>query len=139
MKGQIKIEFILGVVVFAMVIFYVASQINTAFLSTNIDTNLDMKKAKSYTILEIISKNSDTGLALTPGKLNITKINTWEENNCSTLNQFDMGGYRLTITEDNVIEPLLFCGYVGIVPIRTNVVRTVKIDNNYGRITLEMW
>lgn len=145
MKGQIKIEFVLGVVVFAMIIFYVASQINNAFLATNVDSKLDVLKARSISLMDALTKNSEIGLALESGNLNKTKIEIWNNQSCSELDRYRLGGYRLIISETDETKPLLFCGYVGISSIRTNVIRSVKITNettgvtNYGNITMEMW
>jgi len=139
MKAQVKVEFVLGIVVFAMIIFYVASQISTVFVSINVDTNLDIMKSKSYAIMDILIENTEIGLALEPGILNTTKIDEWNSTNCPEMSKFDMGGYRMIITDDNS-EPMLFCGYVGIAPIRINIEQPVKFDNNeYGWISIEMW
>ncbi|MDD5416711.1 MAG: hypothetical protein PHU12_01920 [Candidatus Aenigmarchaeota archaeon] len=141
MKGQVKIEFILGVVVFAIIIFYIGSQIGTAFLTVNTDSRLDMLKSKSITILDIITKNSTIGLALTPNVLDESKIQDWNNNKvnnmCPDLNIFNLDGYRLIINKGDT--EVLFCGYVGVSRIRTNVVRYVKIGDEYGDVTLEMW
>ncbi len=145
MKGQVKIEFVLGAVIFAVIIFYVASQINTAFLSAVSDSRIDSLKAESITVLELLAKDSERGLAYPnqPNRLNRTRIDEWEtnkgaNNNCMQLNELDLGGYRLVISHetDGVV---LRCGFVGISTIRTSVVRPVKIGNAYGNMTLEMW
>lgn len=145
MKGQIKVEFVLGVVVFAVIIFYVSSQINTAFLSTSSDSRLDVLKSRTITLLNIIVKNNDTGLAIERGNLNKTKIVQWKDNKCQNLKTYNLGGYRLTIMEEGQDTPLLFCGYVGLGGLNTHVIRAVKITNDtsglvtYASVTLELW
>ncbi len=144
MKGQVKIEFILGMVVFAVLIFYVASRIDTAFISTNTDTRVDILKARSITILDIVTKDKNNGLAVDTNVLNKTKIIEWENNNCAAIQYFDLGGYRMIIEERDGGE-LLFCGFVGLTSIRSSIIQPIKIKNQatgevkYGNITLEMW
>ena len=150
MKGQVKIEFLLGIVVFAVIIFYVGSQIGTAFTSLNTDTKLDILKAKSVTVLDILTKDSVNGLALEDpvNKLSIinnldeTRIAEWDANRgpngeCLDMEKFDLDGYRLVINKADT--EVLFCGFVGITRIRSNAVRFVKIGAEYGDITLELW
>ena len=139
MKGLIKIEFILGVVVFAVIIFYIAAQINAAFLTMNTDTRLDILKSKAISLMEIILKDSE--LVITPNNLRKDKILEWETNNCNKLNGYSLGGYRLTITEyvGDTKTDILTCGYIGLTALRTDLVRAVSIDSNYGLVRIEMW
>ena len=145
MKGQIKIEFILGVVVFAIIIFYIASQINNAFLSTAVDTRLDILKARSVSLLDVITKSSEMGLALETNNLNKTKVEIWNNNSCEELDIYRLGGYRILLYEQDEPKPILQCGFTGLFGIRTNVIRAVRITNEstgvttYGNITMEMW
>ncbi len=139
MKGVIKVEFILGVVIFAVIIFYIAAQINTAFVGINIDTNLDMLKSESVSVLTILSTNENVGLAESKNVLNLTKIDDWNTNGCE-LDDFNLGGYRLNIYHPDYETPILFCGYVGLSNLRTNVFRHVKFtDGKIGNMTMEMW
>lgn len=145
MKGQIKVEFILGVVVFAVIIFYVSSQINTAFLSTSSDSRLDVLKSRTISLLDIIIKNNEMGLAIERANLSKTKIDEWRINKCASLETYKLGGYRLTIYEEGEPAPILFCGYVGLGGLNTYITRSVKITDeatgtvNYGNVTLELW
>lgn len=147
MKGQAKVEFILGVVVFAFIIFYVASQINTVFLSVTVDSKLDILKSRSISLMDVLTKNSEMGLAMERGNLNATRIAEWANTTppCAQLERYHLGGYRLTLYEEDEAGPVLLCGYVGLAGLRTNVVRAVRITNEtsgltrYGNMTIEMW
>ena len=145
MKGVIKVEFILGVVIFAVLIFYVASQINTAFVGINIDTKLDMLKSQSVSVLTILATDEDIGLANTTNVLSLERIEEWDTNrdsngNCIDLNSFNLGGYRLNIYKEDEPEKILFCGYIGLSTLKTSVIRNVKFDDGkIGNMTMEMW
>ena len=150
MKGVIKVEFILGVVIFAILIFYIAFQINTSFVGINIDTNLDMLKSESYSVLTILSTDETEGLAYSKNVLSFDKIKQWDDNrgsnnNCINLDEFNLGGYRLNIYHEDYNEPILFCGYIGLSTLRTNVIKHVKIYDEStntirnGNMTMEMW
>ncbi|MBU3905016.1 MAG: hypothetical protein KJ906_02625 [Nanoarchaeota archaeon] len=144
MKGVIKVEFILGVVIFAIIIFYVASQINTAFIGINVDTNLDMLKSESISVLTILANDKVVGLSYNKNTLSLTKINEWNEaktnNECNQLKSFNLGGHRLNVYKEDEPKAVLFCGYVGLSTLRTNVVRHVKFDDGkIGNMTMEMW
>lgn len=146
MKGVIKVEFILGVVIFAIIIFYIATQINTSFSSVNADTRLDILKSESISILAILATDKDIGLAYEKDVLDINKITTWEatktstNQECTQMKYFELGGYRLNIYHESYSAPILFCGYVGLSPIRTTVTRHIKFnDGHIGNMTLELW
>ena len=71
-----------------------------------------------------------------PFVLSSTKIYALN-NKCDLLDNFSLGGYRLTVYDDT--SQMLFCGYVGISPITTTVTKPVLINGEYGNITLELW
>jgi len=151
MKAQIRVEFIFGVIAFAIIIFFIFSQINNVFTNVVLDSKTDTLKAKAITIINILSQEKGfppdwnehviplsirVGLALEPFKLSREKIDKLQ-NNCDLLNMYELSGYKLTIYDSN--EQILFCGYPGAPPITTIVSRNVLIDGGYGNISLELW
>ena len=106
MKGAVKIEFILGVVVFAIIVLYVGNQIGVAFSSANIDARIDMLKSKSISVLNIMLLDTSFGLATSPNILDTSVLKEWNdaaiigEGKCSQFDRFALGGYRLIINDD---------------------------------------
>jgi len=147
MKGAVKVEFILGVVVFAIIVLYVGNQIGVAFSSANIDARIDILKSKSVSVLNIMMLDTSFGLATSPNTLDTSVLKEWNEDaiinegKCIQFDRFDLKGYRLIINDG--INDVLFCGYVGLSSIRTMTMREYIIENSnpirYGTITLEMW
>lgn len=147
MKGAIKIEFMLGVVVFAIIVLYVGNQIGIAFNSANTDARIDILKSKSISVLNMILLDNDIGLAVGPSVLSTSKLQEWNEDaelndgNCIQLDRFKLAGYRLVINDGT--NDVLFCGFVGLSQIRTMTMREYIIEDSnpteYGTITLEMW
>lgn len=153
MKGQFRLDFIFGVVVFAVVIFFIASQVNNAFLTTATDSRIDSLKARAIETINFLAEDSGDpanwetdisnvkriGLAYqdTPYELSKSKIDALKTDNCSLLERLNLGGYRLTIF--NSTSQLLFCGFVGVSTVQVKVTRAVYIDNDFGNITLELW
>ncbi len=54
MFGQIRIEFIFGIVIFALVIFYIVTQTNILFSSLLTDSRADTIKAKALNAIKIL-------------------------------------------------------------------------------------
>lgn len=79
MKGAVKIEFILGVVVFAIIVLYVGNQIGTAFNSANMDARIDMLKSESVSVLNMILLDTDIGLSVSPNTLSTIKLQEWND------------------------------------------------------------
>ncbi len=158
MKGQIRVEFIFGVIVFAIVIFMVVSQINTIFISSGTDSLSDILKAKAVGFLDIVLKDSGDpdnwetnpllmkriGLSYNdqPFNLSLAKIqaidsNRDSENRCYLLDSLDLGGYRLLIYKgENLI---LECGLETTTVTLVSVGRSVFIEDEYGSVILEVW
>ncbi|MBU3896385.1 MAG: hypothetical protein KJ697_00410 [Nanoarchaeota archaeon] len=147
MKGAVKIEFILGVVVFAIIVLYVGNQIGTAFNSANMDARIDMLKSESVSVLNMILLDTDIGLSVSPNTLSTIKLQEWNDysnendGRCPGLDRFNLSGYRLAINDGT--DEVLFCGFVGLSQIRTMTMREYIRENTnpikYGTITLEMW
>ena len=54
MFGQIKVEFIFGLIIFALVMFFIVTQTNTSFSSLMTDSKSDFLKAKATTIIKLL-------------------------------------------------------------------------------------
>ena len=150
MKGQVKLEFIFGVVMFAIVILWVVSQINTVYAGIGSDSRNDALRAKAYNIMSYLAEGSGEtnwessvspkfiGLAYDnqPYNLSENKIDALNTN-CSLLDGYNLGAYRITI-QDNTGE-LLFCGSRSVAQIRIMITRSVWIEDRYGNMTVEVW
>ncbi len=150
MKGQVKLEFIFGVVMFAIVIFWVISQINTVYAGVGTDSRNDVLRAKGYNIMSYLAEGSGEtnwesstspkliGLAYDnqPYNLSENKIDKLNSN-CSLLDDYNFGAYRITIQDDS--DELLFCGSQSISQLRIMITRSVWIEDRYGNMTVEVW
>lgn len=150
MKGQVKIEFIFGVVMFAVVIFWVVSQINIVYAGIGSDSNNDVLRAKAYNIMSYLGEGGGEsgwesssspewiGLAYDnqPYNLSENKIDKLNAN-CTLLDDYNLGAYRIIIADSS--GELLFCGSESIAPIRITVTRSIWIENRYGNMTVEVW
>jgi hypothetical protein len=88
MLGQIRIEFIAGILIFAIIITFVVSQTNITFSNLLTDSKADVLKAKAFNAITILvedvgepsnwnpSNVERVGLAYEPYSLSINKINT---------------------------------------------------------------
>lgn len=151
MFGQVRIEFIFGVVVFGILIFFIASQLNSIHTSIATDSKLDTLKTKALNTITLLVRDSGdpinwesnppvkrVGLSFESQPYNLSKPKiTALDNDCGLLENLNLGGYRLTIYDSST--RLLFCGYVGVSPITTTVTKSVLIEGQYGNITLEVW
>ncbi|MEM5778604.1 MAG: hypothetical protein QXD43_02160 [Candidatus Aenigmatarchaeota archaeon] len=158
MLGQIRIEFVIGIVIFVLVIFFIVTQTNILFSSLLLDSRTDTLKAKASNAIKAlvedkgdppnwnetdISNIKRIGLAEEPYKLSKSKILNLSYN-CSNsdvyknlLWNFDLKAYRLKIY--NSTHEILFCGFNSLEPPAVIEVRYVYIDNDFGKITLELW
>jgi hypothetical protein len=78
----------------------------------------------------------EVGLADQPDILSVDKIANLNAN-CDLLLNFGMNTYRLRIY--NSTSLLLYCGTESLSPAKITESRYVKIGNDFGNITLEMW
>ena len=154
MKGQMRIEFIVGVVIFSIVLVFIVNQTNITFTNLLSDSKADILKAKALNSIMLLTEdrgdpiNWETiaqsnpgdvkrvGLASTPFVLSMSKINELNSN-CTLLDNFVLGSYKLVIK--NSTHTLLSCGYDTLNPSRSKEIRNVKIGNTYGNVTLELW
>jgi len=158
MLGQIRVEFIFGIIIFALVMFFIVTQTNTLFSSLLTDSRSDALKAKALDAIKILvedkgdppswndipSSTKRVGLAEQPYFLSKSKVLTLNSNCTITADiyknllwNFDLKAYRLKVY--NSTHQLLFCGYDSLEPVNVMETRYVYIDGGYGRITLEMW
>jgi len=161
MLGQIRIEFIFGMLIFSLIIFFIVTQTSTLFSSLLIDSESDALKAKATSVIRILVEdkgdptNWDTiaqanpgnvkrvGLADSPYNLSKTKVNNLSYN-CSNsdavrnlIGNFELKAYRLRVF--NSTQQILICGYQSLEPVTVTETRYVFIDNGYGRVILELW
>ena len=153
MFGQIRIEFIIGVVIFVLVMFFVASRTNAVLSRILWESRSDVLKAKAINVMTILIEDKGdpenwysladssvkrVGLAEKPYNLSKEKINRLSSpNNCTLLNNFDLKSYRLKIY--NSTNLILFCGFDSLEPVTVVVQKYVFIDNAFGNISLELW
>jgi len=152
MRGQIKVEFVFAMVVFSTIVFFIASQTNVLFTGILTDSRNDILKAKGIAVLDyLVTSPGDppnwenlttanrVGLAapsLLPYTLSKAKVNALQTN-CTNLDVFDLGGYRLTIYDDK--SQILFCGFRSLESPTAVVIRYVSIEDIEGNVTLEMY
>ena len=154
MKGQMKVEFIFSLVVFSVIIFYMATQISDYTRDSIMESNRQIALEKAENVLHwLVMQGGENnwesdplnakriGLAYSPYNLSIEKIkalnNTRINNFCVLMDGFNLGGYRLTIY--NSTNNLLFCGSVGYVNIMVSSTKKVFINGDTGNITLVLF
>ena len=157
MKGQIRVEFIFGVVIFSVIIFMMISQVNTIFSSVGRDSISDAAKTRAIAFLDVILRDSGdpsnwetnpvnvrrVGLTFNnqPFNLTLEKINKLNStrtslNRCSLLEDLGLGGYRMTIYKGSTL--VLNCGIRVVTPYIVSVSRPVFIENEYGTVNIEV-
>jgi len=137
MFGQIRIEFIAGIIIFLIILVFVLNQTNITLTNLLVDSRADVLKAKALNTVTILiedrgkpqnwnpSNVERVGLAYEPHSLSINKINTLNSN-CDLLDSFYLGSYRLKIYNSNNL--LLFCGIDISDPPAVFEVKYVKIE-----------
>ncbi len=151
MKAQIRIEFIFGILIFSGLIFFFSSQITTLFSTILQDSARDVMKGKAISTLTLLLEDPGApdnwidrpksevirvGLADSPYKLNMNKINRLMNNNCELLERYDLGQYRLKITWPG---SEILCGSRSLELPVVSVTRNAIIENDYGIVSLEMF
>lgn len=151
MIGQIRVEFIFAVVIFGLIIFFVASQINTMLMITLTTSKSDDLRAKGISVMTALvedrgepedwydSPENAKRIGLVdrlPYSLSTIKITKLNED-CTLLDYFDLKGYRLKIYQEE--QQVLFCGYESLAPPTTIITKNVFIDSTTGNISLELW
>lgn len=155
MHGQIKIEYIFGIVFFAIIIFYLATQIGSAITGVASDSATDNIKVKANSVLKILIEDCGEptnweekdltevkriGLAISPYNLSIKKItklnDTRVDDRCALMEKFDLDNYKLTIF--NSTDKMLECGYTPPL-VSVPILKPVFIEGSYGNVTLEVW
>jgi hypothetical protein len=155
MRGQMRIEFIVSLVLFVLIIVYIVSQTNSLFSSLLTDSRIDNLKAKSFNVMKVLVEDvgnpqdwqtvSDSSIKriglvnnYQPYNLSKAKINRLASgNNCSHLEKFDLKAYRLKIY--NSTHRILFCGFDSLEPPTATEIKYVFIDGGFGNISLELW
>jgi hypothetical protein len=151
MIGQMRIEFVAGIIIFAVVLVFIVNQTNVTFSSLLTDSKTDISKAQNLNSITILIEDKGdptnwetlapenvkrVGLATAPYNLSMNKIDRLMSN-CDLLNNFYLNQYRLKIY--NSTHMLLFCGNDVLNPPASIEIRYVKIGNDYGNISLELW
>lgn len=153
MLGQLKIEFIFSVVVFALVLFFVVSQINTLFTAIIADSEADISKSvvmNAMTVLledpgdpqdwETIAQSNPedvkrVGLAIEPYVLSRQKI--FELNrSCGLLHNYSLVDYTLYIF--NSTDRMLTCGYETPSAPMATITKYALVDNEVVNVTLQV-
>jgi hypothetical protein len=148
MLGQIRIEFIAGILIFAIIIVFIVNQTNITFSNLLADSMADILKSKALNSITILVEDTGepsdwnpsnverVGLAYEPYMLSINKINNLVSD-CSLLDNFVLKSYRLKIY--NSTNLLLFCGIDASEPPAAYEIKYVEIEGDYGNVTLELW
>jgi hypothetical protein len=115
MFGQIRIEFIVGILIFAVIIFFIVNQTNITFSTLLTDSRADILKTKASNAITILVEDKGeppnwdsitvirVGLANEPYSLSIDKINNLK-------------------SDCNLLE-----------------IKYVEIEGDYGNVSLELW
>lgn len=148
MLGQIRIEFIAGILIFSIIIVFIVSQTNVTFSSLLSDSMADILKAKAVNSISILVEDTGepsnwnpsnverVGLAYEPYRLSNNKIINLASD-CSLLDNFVLRSYRLKIY--NSTDLLLFCGTDILDSPAAYEIKYVDIEGDYGNVTLELW
>jgi hypothetical protein len=148
MFGQIRIEFIVGILIFAVIIIFIVNQTNITFSTLLTDSRADILKAKASNAITILVEDKGeppnwvpanvnrVGLAYKPYSLSIDKIDKLETD-CNLLDNFTLESYRLKIF--NSTDQILFCGYDSLEPPIALEIKYVEIEGDYGNVSLELW
>jgi hypothetical protein len=133
MKGQTRLEFIFGIIIFSVLVFYVVSQINTSFSS-------QISNYESYTLntkaLNTVKFLAESKLAASPYNLSLAKLDVLRSD-CSSIDAYGLGSYSLRIYNSTDIE--VSCGTQTLKAPRASVSKSVLVRNTLGNITLEIW
>jgi len=151
MFGQIRVEFIFAVVIFGLIILFIASQINTILTITLTTSRSDDLRVKTTGVITALiedkgepedwynSPENAKRIGLVdqyPYRLSSAKVTTLKDN-CTLLDYFDLKGYRLKIYQED--QQVLFCGYDSLIPPTTMVIRNVYVGDTPGNMSLELW
>jgi len=108
MFGQIRIEFIVGILIFAIIVIFIVSQTNITLSTLLTDSRADILKAKALNAITILVEDRGeppswnpsnvirVGLAYKPYSLSINKIDDLKSD-CDLLDNFTLSSYRLKI------------------------------------------
>jgi hypothetical protein len=158
MLGQIRIEFIFGIILFALIMFFIVTQTNTLFSSLLTDSKSDAVKAEALNAIKILVEDKGdpeawdsnpgsakrVGLAYNqPYNISKNKVQVLNSNCTSSdlyknlLWNFNLKAYRLKVF--NSTHQILFCGFDSLESVTVMETRYIFIDKGFGRITLELW
>ncbi|MEM5771942.1 MAG: hypothetical protein QXF15_02305 [Candidatus Aenigmatarchaeota archaeon] len=137
-KGQLRVEFVFSIVIFAAFLLIILNFTNTSFSDVINSVKPDIVKIKAETTLIFLTEDKN-GFALQPFILNKTKIIKYSENCTNVTNLIKINTYKLIIS--NTTSILLECGAYGtpIVSLKRNI--SLIYDNNIekGNLILEIW
>ena len=133
MRGQTRIEFIFGIVVFSVLVFYVVNQINASFSDQTAEYETYTMNAKALNAVKYLAESE---LASSPYNLSTTKLNTLRTD-CSPIDSLNLGPYHLTIYNSTNLE--VSCGVGSEKAPKSSVTKFVIVKNTFGNITLEIW
>jgi len=151
MFGQVRVEFVFGIVIFSIIIIFIITQTNTLFSSLLIDSKNDILKAKSINVITILVEDGGdppnwqtlsfnnvnrVGLANQPYNLSKSKINRLNSE-CDLLNKTELRNYRLKVFNETHL--IVFCGSESLEPPKSVSLRYVYVDNGFGNVSLEVW
>jgi len=143
MRGQVKIEFMLAIVAFSIVVFAIATQVNSTANVVASDSNNDVLRIKAIGLIEMLAVDSQWLSNNEPYSISMFKLEEMNKtrntttNQCSRLESLGLGGYRITIANSTHI--LMQCGAAVIGTGAVSITRVVWIEQDYGTITTEMW
>lgn len=133
MKGQTRIEFIFGIVVFSVLVFYVVNQINASFSNQISDYDSYTANTKAMNAVKYLAESE---LASKPYNLSTAKINSLRTS-CDPVDSLNLGTYYLRVYNSTGLE--VTCGSGSLKAPKSSVTKYVFVRNAIGNITLEIW
>ncbi len=144
-----KFEFIFAFFFFIILIFFVGFNINTTISTVISDSGIDSLKSQAITIIEVLTKSGGEpedwelspgstikpGLAYSPYSLSMQKISALNSN-CDLIKLLGIEDYKLVIEKGGA--ELLSCGSEE-PKAKVRIERAVFIEDDYGKIVLELW
>lgn len=142
MRGQVKLEFVLAVVAFAVVSFAIATQINNTFNIVASDSRIDTLRTRAAGLTELLVTDKSwmsDGRQYSINRTRLSEIDASRDtyNQCTAFSSLNLGGYIITVS--NSTNTLLRCGAASAGGGAVSTSRVVWIENDYGLITVEMW
>ena len=138
MKAQVKIDFIIGTVMFGLLVLFLASQISNSLRAASLDSNFDSLRASGTAVMTTLLTDKDWLAESEPYALSLLKVDSLADD-CNRLQSLELISYRLRIFLTETGTFLLNCGSVGLPDTFVTISRFVEIDGEKGEVSLDLW